>query len=332
MRLMRLMCLMCRPTELPLRRLGPRAVFPAPALRARPRAVLPAPALRARPRAVPTVLLLIAMVLGGGRPAGWTGGPPATVLRFPGPAHGPYLVISGQHLRDIQAVAPRLAAKLLARRTTIVLAPGSPALTRPDAAVGTAFFTSYSEFIARLRRHAIPRGVRAVAYDPELWRATPFAERLDPERYMALFAGAAHSHGYAAILMPGRDLLAAARSCRQQPGEDLDAAFLRCGLAGKGARLSQVFAIQTAPVELSTTELRGFAAACAKQARAANPSVVLIATLSTQPGTGWADGWQLARAAAAVRPYVQGFQLNLTPRSARAAVSFLLRTFPALRG
>jgi hypothetical protein len=66
-------------------------------------------------------------------------------------------------------------------------------------------------------------------------------------------------------------------------------------------------------------------------ARAANPAVGLVATLSTQPGTGPANGWQLARAAAA-RPYVQGFQLNLTRRSTRAAVPFLLRTFPALRG
>jgi len=308
---MRPMRLMRRPTELSLRRVSSRLgpLFSAP-----------------------TMLLLIAMVLDGGHPAGWTGGAPATMLRFSGPAHGLYLVISAQQLRDIQAVAPRLAAKLLARRTTVVLTSGSSALTSPDAAVGTAFFTSYAEFIGRLQRHAIPSGVRAVAYDPERWQATPFAERLDPERYMALFAGAAHRHGYAAILMPGRDLLAAAGSCRQQPGEDLDAAFLRCGLAGAGARLSQVFEIQTAPVELSGAELRGFAAACARQARAANPGVVLIATLSTQPGSSRVNGWQLARAAAAVRPYVQGFQLNLTRRTTRAAVSFLLRTFPALRG
>jgi hypothetical protein len=305
---MRLLRLICRPTELPRRRV-PRRLGPL----------------------LPTMLLLSALALGGGRPLGWPGGATVTMQPFSGSPHGLYLVISGQHLRDIQAVAPRLAAKLLARRTTIVLAPGSPAVTAPGAAVGTAFFTSYAGFIGRLRRHAIPPGVRAVAYDPELWRATPSAERLDPERYMALFAGAAHRHGYAAILMPGRDLLAAAASCRQQRGEDLDAAFLRCGLAAEGARLSQIFEIQTAPVELSGSELRGFAAACAKQARAANPAVVLIATLSTQPGARSVNGWQLARAAAAVRPYVQGFQLNMTQRSTRAAVSFLLRTFPALR-
>jgi hypothetical protein len=59
--------------------------------------------------------------------------------------------------------------------------------------------------------------------------------------------------------------------------------------------------------------------------------VVLIATLSTQPGGRWASGGQLARAAAALRPFVQGFQLNMTRWSTRAAVTFL-RTVPGLRG
>jgi hypothetical protein len=283
----------------------------------------------------PTMLLLLAVAAGGSghllRPPGWPAGAPATMLRFSRPAHGLYLVISGQHLRDIQRVAPRLAAELLARRTTIVLDPGPRALITAHAAVGTAFFTSYAGFIGRLERHAMPAGVRAVAYDPELWRATPPAERIAPERYMRLFAVAAHRHGYAAILMPGRDLLAAASPCRRQAGEDLDAAFLRCGLAGAGARLAQVFEIQTAPVELSTAELRGFAAACARQARAANPSVVLLATLSTQPDGRWVSGWQLAQAAAALRPFVQGFQLNMTRWSTRAAVAFL-RTVPGMGG
>jgi hypothetical protein len=281
---------------------------------------------------VPVMLLLIAMTVGAGGhlPRSPGSGPPAlaTMLRFAPPAHGPYLVISGQHLRDIQLVAPGLAAELLARRTTIVL---NPALATTQAAIGTAFFTSYADFAGELQRHAVPAGVRAVAYDPELWRATPLAERIDPQRYMRLFAAAAQRHGYATILMPGRDLLAGAGPCRQRDGEDLDAAFVRCGLAGEGARLSQIFELQTAPVELSSTELRGFAAACARQARAANPSVVLIATLSTQPGGTWVSGWQLARAAAALRPFVQGFQLNMTRWSTRAAVAFL-RTVPGLRG
>jgi hypothetical protein len=290
------------------------------------------------PLSTSAMFLLIAVVAGSGdqslRPPGWPGAPAAlaTMLRFSQPADGPYLVISGQHLRDIQQAAPRLATKLLARRTTIVLDPGPLGLTARKAAVGTEFFTSYADFLGKLQRHAIPAGVRAVAYDPELWRATPFAERIDPGRYMRLFAAAAGRHGYATIMMPGRDLLSVARSCQQQDGEDLDAAFLRCGLAGESARLAQVFEIQTAPVELSTAEVRGFAAACARQARAANPSVVLIATLSTQPGARAVSGWQLAQAAAALRPFVQGFQLNMTRWSTRAAVSFLLRTFPGLRG
>lgn len=45
---------------------------------------------------------------------------------------------------------------------------GSDQLPRP---LGTMFFTSYADFTGRLARHTMPAGVRAVAYDPELWRA-----------------------------------------------------------------------------------------------------------------------------------------------------------------
>src|SRR6266568_2791911 len=105
--------------------------------------------------AMPAMLLLIAMAPGAGgqalRPLGWPGSAPAAALRFPGPAHGLYLVISAQHLRDIRAVAPKLAATLLARRTTIVLSPGPAALTGKRAALGTAFFTSYADFAGSSR-------------------------------------------------------------------------------------------------------------------------------------------------------------------------------------
>jgi hypothetical protein len=120
-------------------------------------------------------------------------------------------------------------------------------------------------------------------------------------------------------------------SCRKLRAESLDAAFVRCGLAGMGARLAQVLEIQTAPVEQDTAQLRTFAAACQRQARAANPRVVLIATLSTQPGGKPVNGWQLAQAAQALRPFVQGFQLNMTRWSTRAAIAFL-RSIPALSG
>src|SRR5579859_2978859 len=166
----------------------------------RPTGLLPRRAPRRLGRLfwLPAMLVLVAMVLGTGgqvpRPAGRPRAAPGAPLRFSGPDHGPYLVISEQNLRDVQAVAPKLAATLLARRTTIVLSPGQAALTGGRAAVGTAFFTSYADFIGKLRRRAIPRGVRAVAYDPELWRATPLPERLDPGHYMALFAAAARRH------------------------------------------------------------------------------------------------------------------------------------------
>src|SRR5690242_13874377 len=46
---------------------------------------------------VPTMLLLVAAVLGVGWPWAAPAGP-AAMLRFSAPAHGPYLVISAEHL------------------------------------------------------------------------------------------------------------------------------------------------------------------------------------------------------------------------------------------
>ncbi len=56
---------------------------------------------------------------------------------------------------------------------------------------------------------------------------------------------------------------------------------------------------------------------------AANPSVVVIATLSTAPGRVLADPGAIAGAARTMLPYVQGFMLNLTEATTPAAAAFL---------
>jgi hypothetical protein len=305
----------------------------------------PAPRLahrRGRATTAPMICVLLAMGLAAG--CGLSGHGPARPVParpvVPGFRHGLSLVLTQNTLRQLQAAAPALAARELRNPATLVLIPSPrvlhpplPPLTRNPAgraqATLGATFTSYTAFSTALARHQIPSGVTAVAYDPELWTATPLAEQANPRRYMSLFAAAAHRHGYAVILMPGRDiLLARGATCPKRPGEQLDTAFLRCGLPSDAARLSQAVVIQTAPVEMATAEVREFAAACAQQVRASNPAAVLIATLSTRPGRRPVTGRQLAGAAAAIRPFVQGFLLNMTAQSVRAARAFL-QTVPA---
>jgi hypothetical protein len=141
---------------------------------------------------------------------------------------------------------------------------------------------------------------------------------------MRLFARAATAAGYTPILVPGRDLvLARGARCPARPHETLDTAFLRCGLPAAAALAAPVLEVQAAPEERDTARMSTFVAACARQARAANPQVAVLATLSTDPLGHPVTGRQLARAAAALRPWVQGIQLNLSRSSVSSAFAFL---------
>ena len=234
-------------------------------------------------------------------------------------------VISQSDLAFIQTAAPQIAARILDGPSTFVLAQPSTVLARaqPRGAVPTMLFKSYSAFRSSLSDKTIDAGIRAVAYDPEFWQATPQEEQQDPFRYMKLFAQEAQRNGYQPILMPGRDLaLTPDGQCAKRQGETLDAAYLRCGIA-RAAQHTPVFEIQAAPVELNIPELRSFVSASTRQAHAANPSAVLIATLSTTPGSVSATSADLARAAKAMLPFVRGFQLNMTSATRGVAVDFL---------
>jgi hypothetical protein len=239
------------------------------------------------------------------------------------PPHQPwYWLISGQDLELMKSMAPRLVARVLSSPTTLVLL-GSGAPSALDGAVPTELFTSYSAFERDLARGRIAAATRAVAYDPEFWPGTPAQEQAAPLRQMALFARAARRAGYQAVLMPGRDLLLSQRGqCRKRRGETLNSAFLRCHLAN-GAHFAQLFEIQSAPVELAAGSLRGFVAASAREAHAANPSAIVVATLSTVSGHRPVGLAQLERAAHEMRPFVEGFQLNITPGTVRVAIALL---------
>ena len=291
------------------------------------------------------VLLAIAIAAGFAL-ARWLGGPgtpePRRIAAVPVPGFpsGLSLLVSAEDAGHVAAAAPGLARQVIGGPATLVLGPPAPAAAAPAgqaaeparppgrASLG-AVFTSYEMFRQALARGQIPDGVKAVSYDPELWAATPAREQVNPVGYMRLFARAARQAGYTAILVPGRDLmLVPGARCGQRPHETIDGAFLRCGLPAAAARLAPVFEVQVAPEELNPSRAAAFTEACARQARAANPHVAVLATLSTVPLGHPATGGQVARAAAAIRPFVQGFQLNLTAASLQPALAFLRTARP----
>lgn len=236
-----------------------------------------------------------------------------------------YWVLSQANLNFIQTADPQIATRMLDGPSTFVLTQPSTAAERPlpHGAVPTVLFTSYSAFISSLQDNAIHTRVRAVAYDPEYWAATPLEEQQEPFRYMQLFAEDAQRSGYQTILVPGRDLaLTPAGQCAKQQRETINAAYLRCGMP-RAAQYAPFFEIQCAPIELNIPELRSFVAASARQAHEANPSAVLTATLTTTPGNATASSADLVRAAQAILPFVRGFQLNMTRATRMIAVDFL---------
>lgn len=287
------------------------------------------------------VLVAIALAAGfvlAGRPAG-PGAPGApgprgvAAVPVPGFPSGLSLLVSAEDAGQLAAAAPGLARRIIGGPATLVLGPppaaagqaAEPAALPGRASLG-AVYTSYATFRQDLASRQIPAGVKAVSYDPELWPATPAREQANPVGYMRLFARAARHAGYTVILVPGRDLmLVPGARCGQRPHETIDTAFLRCGLPAAAARLAPVFEAQVAPEEMQPARAAAFAAACARQARAASPHVAVLATLSTVPLGHRVTGGQLARAAAAIQPFVQGFQLNLTRVSIRPALTLLRR-------
>jgi len=212
----------------------------------------------------------------------------------------------------------------------LVAGPGTYALTRsphgpklPPGVIPVENFFSAASIAQAISTGQIFPGVKAVAEDPEDWRATPVPERLTPIRYMKQFSSSAASRGLMPILVPARDLMRVKdAACDQTPSQTISQAYITCGIpqAAAGARM---FVIQSAAVETNLPQLRQLVRQAAAQARKANPKVIVLATLSAAPNGTAVPTSALTQAANAVLPYVQGFEMNSEPENDREAVSFL---------
>jgi hypothetical protein len=143
-------------------------------------------------------------------------------------------------------------------------------------------WASQATFAADLSAGRIPDTVGVVMYDPEGWEATPLAERRDPAAAMRAFGELARSNGYVAVITPHPSLVAVAGgACVIGKGESTETAYLRCGIQADAARYADVVEVQAQYLETDVAAYRGFVAAAAQQARAANPSVSVLSGIST---------------------------------------------------
>lgn len=261
-------------------------------------------------------LLALVLPLGCGSPtrAGRLAGPPAKIL-----------VVNGYVLLALVAQDRRLA-QTFGDRTTYLLGTSASHPTIPGlegTVEPTAVYTSYAAFAADIASGRLPGPYHAVMFDIEKWPATPLTEQQNPRAYMARFSELARAHGLFPILAPARDLvLARGATCAKHTGEDLNQAYLRCGLAGAVAHAGALV-VQSQVNQSRVPLFRSFLAEAARQARAANPAILVLAQLATAPLGQEASLAQLVAAARSVGGFVEGFSLNARIADMRTADSLL---------
>ena len=248
--------------------------------------------------------LLVAAVLLAGCQASVNGshrlnGPPAKILVLQNSTVNP-------STGDSQLTA------VLSQHTTYIEITAGHNTTSPRIAGAmepTAVYKSFARFRENALAGQIPGYARAVIYDPERWAATPLPEQRNPRAYMLRFSRLARVHGLIPILAPARDLtLVPGGSCRKRSRESLTEAYLRCGLA-TAVDHAAVLVVQGQVDEFNLTLYRHFIAVAARQARAVNRHVAVVAELATAPDGHPATSAQIVAAARSVAGLVAGYSL-----------------------
>jgi hypothetical protein len=222
-----------------------------------------------------------------------------------GPSPSRWL-LTGPALTRITQLDASLAAQVFDAPTTWVTGPPPegwssersvifPSLAGLEGAIGTTSLV----------------GVKVVVYDIEHWSLTPRAEQRHPALSMQRFATLANANGLKAVMAPALDLT----SSLNCPGSTPQARYLACDLAAEAARYATAVDIQAQSLEASKGNYADFVAHAAAQARAANPSVVLLAGLSTGPDGQAVTASQMFHAAQSTRSNVSGWWLNVPGRS-----------------
>jgi len=170
----------------------------------------------------------------------------------------------------------------------------------------TLTFPSVAALSGALNGPRLDPRARAVIYDNEQWAMTPPAEQHDPARAEAQAAALAHAHHLQLIATPATNL---ARVLA--PGQPVEPAYLRLGIAGDAARYADVIDIQAQGSETNTAAFAGFVTAAAAQARAANPHVIVLAGISTNPTGHQVSAEQMRAAITATAGTVDGYWLNI---------------------
>ena len=218
-----------------------------------------------------------------------------------------WIVNGGSLLRASPAFPAQLQHKQFDSTCTfLVTAPGTDAQFQGWRAIRTRSFTS----LAGLAAAVADPSVGAVLYDPEGWQLTPPDEQRDPAAAACKVAEAAHARGKLVVVTPAVTLLRALTGEPGTQGERYER-FVQTNVARKVAACADVYEIQAQGAEMRPEKFRQFVEAEATQARQANPAVLVLAGISTNPNGQKVGARQVYDAVMSVRGLVDGYWLNI---------------------
>ncbi len=151
--------------------------------------------------------------------------------------------------------------------------------------------------------HCCEAGIGAVMYDPEKWQFTPEEEQRNPAEYACKIADIVHAQHRLLIVAPAADLVGG--------GPDRFDRFIRAKIAASMAKCADVYEIQAQGAELDTHDFVSYVRKAAEQARGANPSIIVLAGISTNPTGRSVTAKELLACVKAVSDVVGGYWLNI---------------------
>ena len=228
-------------------------------------------------------------------------------------------VIDYQALGRLDALAPGLVRHFFDTPRAFVIGAGSTALARLGlpAAIPTASFTSETTLARAVSRRQLPFGTRAVVFDDEHWKQTPYAQQLAPAPYYQRAAQVAHSHALMLVAAPAPDLVLA-RSPRLSNAA-LYSNFLNRRIAAAAARYADVYDIQAQGLEGKRSMYGSVVQAMALQAAEAHPDVEVLGGISTEPAGGGRPLDVLLHAIGGTAHAVSGYWLAYPPGHPRCS-------------
>ena len=226
------------------------------------------------------------------------------------PRRSPAWLLTRSALSQLVA-DPAVRAKLRGALVYEILQPGQQPLAGITAKPVMTFAsaTALEEAVTGGR---LPAGTYGVLYDPEAWPLTPVAEQRDPVQAATRAAAVAHAHGLRLIVTPALNLTTVLA-----PGTPRWRAFLDLNLVARLAGVADIVEFQAQSLERDAAAYTAFVRAATSQASTANPRIIVLAGLSTNPPGAPVDSQQLTAAVQATRSMVDGYWLNVPGQGPR---------------